>query len=430
MATEKMKVLVIGAGGREHAIAWALAKSPRVDEVVCAPGNAGIAKVARCVHVDVADLHALMALVSREQPGLVVIGPELPLSLGLTDELLRRGVRVFGPTKAAATLETSKSFAKRFLQRHNLPTAAYAVISEESEAEDVLTHFRFPVVVKADGLAAGKGVVIAKTKEEAHAAIAGLFSGQLLGTRERSVLIEEFLDGEELSFLVISDGTHASPLAPAQDHKRIGEGDTGPNTGGMGVYSTDAMLSPELRDWIMHHIVQPTLDGMRAEDAPFVGVLYCGLMMTARGPMVLEFNARFGDPETQAILVRLESDLLDAMEAAVEGRLSETELRWKPGASACVIASSAGYPGHYPKGLPITGLERAALIHDVEVFHSGTGEKGGHLVTAGGRVLGATAVAPDLEWALAKAYEALGMIHFDGIYYRHDIGYRAVKETK
>jgi phosphoribosylamine--glycine ligase len=425
-----MKVLVIGAGGREHAIAWALKKSPRVSEVVCAPGNAGIAKVARCVPVDVADLHALMDLVAKEQPGLVVIGPELPLSLGLTDELMRRGVRVFGPTKAAAVLETSKSFAKRFLQRHNLPTAAYAVINEESEAEEALEHFHFPVVVKADGLAAGKGVVIAKTEQEAHAAIAGLFSGQLLGTRERSVLIEEFLDGEELSFLVVSDGTHAAPLVAAQDHKRIGEGDTGPNTGGMGVYSTDAMLSPELRDWIMHHIVQPTLDGMRAEDAPFVGVLYCGLMMTARGPMVLEFNARFGDPETQAILMRLDSDLLEAMEAAVEGRLSETELRWKHGASACVIASSAGYPGHYRKGLPITGLERAGLIHDVEVFHSGTAEKEGQIVTAGGRVLGATAIAPDLEWALAKAYEALGMIHFDGIYYRHDIGFRAVKEAK
>jgi phosphoribosylamine--glycine ligase len=430
MDTLSMKVLVIGAGGREHAIAWALAKSPRVSDVVCAPGNAGIAKVARCVPVDVADLHALMELVAKEQPGLVVIGPELPLSLGLTDELLRRGVRVFGPTKAAAALETSKSFAKRFLQRHNLPTAPYAVISEESEAEDALAHFHFPVVVKADGLAAGKGVVIAKTEEEAHAAIAGLFSGQLLGMPERSVVIEEFLDGEELSFLVISDGTHAAPLVAAQDHKRIGEGDTGPNTGGMGVYSTDAMLSPELRDWIMHHIVQPTLDGMRAEDAPFVGVLYCGLMMTARGPMVLEFNARFGDPETQAILMRLDSDLLEAMEAAVEGRLSETELRWKQGASACVIASSAGYPGHYRKGLPISGLERAALIHDVEIFHSGTAEKGDHIVTAGGRVLGATAIATDLEWALAKAYEALGMIHFDGIYYRHDIGYRAVKEAK
>jgi len=424
-----LKVLVIGGGGREHAIAWKLAQSPRAGEIVCAPGNAGIAAVARCVPVDLGDPGAMIALALQEQPDLVVIGPELPLSLGLADELLGRGFRVFGPTRAAAALETSKSFAKRFMQRHNLPTGAYAVIHEESEAEGVLGHFRFPVVVKADGLAAGKGVIICHSAEEAHNAIAGLFSGHLLGAAEHSVVVEEFLEGEELSFLVITDGTHAAPLAPAQDHKRIGEGDTGPNTGGMGVYSTDDMLSPELRDWILHHIVQPALAGMRSEDAPFVGVLYCGLMMTARGPMLLEFNARFGDPETQAILVRLDSDLLEAMVAAVEGRLSETELRWKPGASASIVAASAGYPGPYRKGLPITGLDRALLVHDVEIFHSGTAMREGRYVTAGGRVLAVTATAPDLEWALAKAYEALGMIHFDGIYYRHDIGRRGLKQT-
>src|SRR6201987_1312814 len=406
MGRSSMKVLVIGAGGREHAIAWALKKSPRVSEVVCAPGNAGMAKVARCVPVDVADLNALMDLVAKEQPGLVVIGPELPLSLGLTDELMRRGVRVFGPTKAAAVLETSKSFAKRFLQRHCLPTAAYAVISEESEGEEALGHFHFPVVVKADGLAAGKGVVIAKTEQEAHAAIAGLFSGQLLGAPEASVLIEEFLDGEELSFLVISDGTHAAPLAAAQDHKRIGEGDTGPNTGGMGVYSTDAMLPPELRDWIMHHIVQPTLDGMRAEDAPFVGVLYCGLMMTARGPMVLEFNARFGDPETQAILMRLDSDLLEAMEAAIEGRVSDGDFRWSPDAAVCVVMASGGYPGTFEAGKKISGLEEAEKVAGVKVFHAGTTRHDDAYFTAGRRVLGITARAPTLELAVERAYEA------------------------
>ena len=421
-----MKVLIIGSGGREHALAWALAQSPRVDEVVCAPGNAGMAQVARCVAADVSNLDAMVALAAAEQPSLVVIGPELPLSLGLADELTRRGVRVFGPTKAAAQLETSKSFAKRFLQRHNIPTAAYAVIANAGEAEEALTHFHYPLVVKADGLAAGKGVLICQSLEEAHAAIAGLFSGQLLGAPEASVVIEEFLEGEEISFLVLSDGTHAAPLVAAQDHKRIGEGDTGPNTGGMGVYSTDTMLAPELRDWILHHIVQPTLDGMRAEEAPFIGVLYCGLMMTPRGPMVLEYNARFGDPETQAILVRLDSDLLEALEAAVEGRLSEAELRWKAGASACVIASAAGYPGAYKKGQSITGLERAKAFVGVEVFHSGTAEKHGQIVTAGGRVLGVTATASTLEGALARAYEAMGMLHFDGIYYRHDIGRRAL----
>lgn len=420
-----MKVLIFGAGGREHALAWAVARSPRVDAVVCAPGNVGIAQTARCVPADVTRLDSMLAVVEAEQPDLVVIGPEIPLSLGLTDALTKRQVRVFGPARAAAQLETSKSFAKRFMQRHNIPTAAYAVIAAESEASEALAHFHAPLVVKADGLAAGKGVIICQSIEEAHAAVAGLFSGKLLGARADSVVLEEFLEGEELSFLVLSDGRHAAPLAPAQDHKRIGEGDTGPNTGGMGVYSTDALVSPELRDWILHHIVQPTLDGMHAEEAPFIGVLYCGLMMTPRGPMVLEYNARFGDPETQAILARLDSDLVDALEAAVEGRLSETELRWKPGASVCVIASAAGYPGSYQKGDVITGLKSAAAVPGVEVFHSGTAEKDGNLITAGGRVLGVTAAAATLEQALARAYEAMGKLHFDGIYYRHDIGHRA-----
>jgi phosphoribosylamine--glycine ligase len=282
-------------------------------------------------------------------------------------------------------------------------------------------------VVKADGLAAGKGVIICQSHRTAVEAAGGLFDGALLGVAEQQVVIEEFLEGEEVSFLCLTDGKHVAPLAPAQDHKRIGEGDTGPNTGGMGVYSTDSMLDEGMTQWILHHIVQPTVQGMADEDTPFTGVLYCGLMMTARGPQVLEFNARFGDPETQAILMRLESDLLEALEAAVEGRLSDTELKWKAGASACVIASSAGYPGLYPKGLPIMGLERAALVHDVEVFHSGTKEQDDRILTAGGRVLGVTATAADLEWALAKAYEAMGMIHFDGIYFRRDIGRRAVK---
>ncbi|MGI8770652.1 MAG: phosphoribosylamine--glycine ligase [Acidobacteriaceae bacterium] len=430
-----MKVLIFGGGGREHALAWAIAKSPRGAEVICAPGNAGIAEIARCVPADLASLSSMLGVVTAEQPDLVVIGPELPLSLGLADELARRGIRAFGPTRAAAMLETSKAFAKRFMQRHTIPTAAYAVVTTPAEARDALDLFHPPLVIKADGLAAGKGVLICANEAEALSAIDGLFSGSLLqqsglGAAAQTVVLEEFLEGEELSFLVLTDGKHAAPLAPAQDHKRIGEGDTGPNTGGMGVYSTDSMLEPEMRDWILHHIVQPTLDGMAAEDAPFVGVLYCGLMMTARGPMVLEYNARFGDPETQAILVRLESDLLEALEAAVDGRLSETELRWKPGASACIIASSAGYPGSYTTGHPITGLPPASVDaveeNAVEVFHSGTKETSEGLVTAGGRVLGVTAAAPSLEAALARAYGAMGKIHFDGIYYRQDIGHRAV----
>ncbi len=325
-----MKVLIIGSGGREHALAWAIRKSPRVREVVCAPGNGGIAQVARLVNANQKDVNDLLRAVVAKNPDLTVVGPEVPLALGLVDEMRRRSLAVFGPTQAAAMLETSKAFAKRFMQRHQIPTANYAVCTTQEEALQALELFHLPVVIKADGLAAGKGVLICNTKKEAQDGIAGLFSGKLLGTVETSVVIEEFLQGEEVSFLVLSDGKNAVSLVPAQDHKRIGEGDTGPNTGGMGVYSTDTMLDPQMREWIMHHIVQPTIDGMAAEDTPFVGVLYCGLMMTPRGPMVLEYNARFGDPETQAILVRLESDLLEGLEACVTGRLNDAVFRWRP----------------------------------------------------------------------------------------------------
>lgn len=422
-----MKVLVIGSGGREHALAWAIRKSRRVDEVVCAPGNGGIQSVARCVAASQKDLDDLLRVVAAEKPDLTVVGPELPLSFGLVDELQRRSIPVFGPTRAAAMLETSKAFAKRFLQRHNIPTANYAICSSEHEAQASIDLFHAPLVVKADGLAAGKGVLICQSKREALDAVAGLFSGRLLGTAEHSVVIEEFLTGEEISFLLLSDGKHVVPLVPAQDHKRIGEGDTGPNTGGMGVYSTDGMVDAKMAEWIVHHIAQPTIDGMAAEDTPFAGVLYLGLMMTAKGPMVLEFNARFGDPETQAILVRLESDLVEGLEACVEGRLSETEFRWRPGASACVIASSEGYPGSYTTGRRITGLDRAAELPGVEVFHSGTALVEGEYLTTGGRVLGATAVGEDLTQALGRAYEALDRIRFEGMYYRRDIGHRALK---
>ena len=423
-----MKVLVIGSGGREHALAWAIRNSRRVDEVVCAPGNGGISAVARCVPASQKDLGDLLRVVAAENPDLTVVGPELPLSLGLVDELRRRSIPVFGPTRAAAMLETSKAFAKRFLQRHNIPTAAYAVCSSEQEARDSIDLFHAPLVVKADGLAAGKGVLICQTKHEALEAAAGLFSGKLLGTVEQSVIIEEFLEGEEVSFLLLSDGKHVVPLVPAQDHKRIGEGDRGPNTGGMGVYSTDEILDVKMTEWLIHHVAQPTIDGMAAEDTPFVGVLYVGLMMTARGPMVLEFNARFGDPETQAILMRLESDLVEGLEACVEGRLSETEFRWRPGASACVVASSEGYPGSYTTGKRITGLNQ--VYPGVQVFHSGTALVEGEYLTSGGRVLGVTAAGSDLEGALGLAYDALAKIHFDGMYYRRDIGHRALKPKR
>jgi phosphoribosylamine--glycine ligase len=422
-----MKVLILGSGGREHALAWAIALSPRVTEIVCAPGNGGMAQMARCVPVDLKSLDAMVRLAEAERPALTVVGPEQPLSLGIVDALRERGLRVFGPTRAAAMLETSKGFAKQFLKRHNIPTANYAICSNAAEVDKVIEMFHAPIVVKADGLFAGKGVIICPSRHTAVEAAQGLFSGALLGEAARQIVIEEFLEGDEVSFLCLSDGKHVAPLVPSQDHKRVGEGDTGPNTGGMGVYSTDTLLDPAMSEWILRHIAEPTVTGMAAEGAPFSGLLYCGLMMTARGPQVLEFNARFDDPETQAILVRLESDLVDALEVCIDGRLSETTLRWSAGASACVVASSGGYPGSYKTALPIAGLAAAAQVPGVEVFHAGTVLKDGQMLTAGGRVLGVTAAADSLRQALDRAYQAMAEISFEGMYYRRDIGHRALK---
>src|SRR6202167_1935134 len=415
-----MKVLIFGSGGREHALAWAVKRNERVTEIVCAPGNGGIAEIARCVSTDLKNINSLVRVALDEQPGLTIVGPELPLSLGIVDALQSHGLRVFGPTRAAAMLESSEGFAKRFLQRHNIPTANYAVCTTAEELEKAVEIFHPPIVVKADGLAAGKGVLICQSRHTAVEAAQGLFTGSLLGEAERQVVLEEFLTGDEISFLCLADGTNVAPLAPAQDHKRIGEGDTGPNTGGMGVYSTDTLLEPGMSEWILQHIAKPAVEGMAKEGTPFTGVLYCGLMMTARGPQVLEFNARFGDPETQAILVRLDSDLVDALEACVDGHLAETPLRWSPGASACVVASSGGYPGSYKTCLPITGLAVAAQVPGVEVFHAGTSLKNGQVLTAGGRVLGVTAAADSLSEALARAYQAMAEIRFEGMYYRRD----------
>ena len=421
-----MKVLVIGSGGREHALVAAVQKSPRVTQVVCAPGNGGISTMARCVAVQQNNLGDLLRVVEAEQPDLTIVGPELPLSLGLVDALQQRGLRVFGPTQRAAQLETSKAFSKEFMQRHSIPTARYAVCRSVEEVQQALTHFHAPVVVKADGLAAGKGVVICTSKEEALATAKSMFSGDLLGTAERRIVLEEFLDGEEISFLVLADGKHTLPLAAAQDHKRIGEGDTGLNTGGMGAYSTDSLLDASMRDWLITHVAQPVIDGMAAEDCPFTGVLYCGMMMTARGPMVLEFNARFGDPETQAILPRLQSDLVTVCEAAAEGRLDQIQLQWNPQPSVCVVAASAGYPGTFASGKTIQGLDAATSVPGVQVYHSGTTSKDGAILTSGGRVLAVSAQADTLSAACTQAYAALEKIHFDGIYYRRDIAHRAL----
>jgi len=426
-----MKVLVIGGGGREHALVWALHKSPQVTEILCAPGNGGIAQLARCISVDPGNLHEMVNIVSIEQPALTVIGPELPLSVGLVDELIKRGYRVFGPTQAAAMLETSKAFAKKFMQRHDVPTAAHAICVTLEEVHEELPRFAMPVVVKASGLAAGKGVVICETHLQAEEAAAQMFSGALLGTAESEVVLEEFLTGEELSFFALCDGTHAIEIASAQDHKRVGEGDTGPNTGGMGAYSTDGIATPAMRQWLLRNIAQRTVDGMKSEGEPFKGVLFCGIMMTPRGPMVLEFNTRFGDPETEAILLRLETDIVDLFNASIDGTANQLTITMRPGASVCIIAASGGYPGKYASGKPIHGLSNmGSQSEDVVVFHSGTAIKDGQLVTAGGRVLAISAVALDLQTALNKAYAELAKISFEGMQYRRDIGHRALRQEQ
>jgi phosphoribosylamine--glycine ligase len=422
-----MKVLVIGSGGREHALCWKLAQSPRVSKVYCAPGNGGIGNVAECVAADPKSLDSLISVARKLQPDLTVVGPELPLNLGIVDEFTRRGWKIFGPTKAAAQLESSKSFAKEFMQRHRIPTAHYAICNSLDELDEALPHFSAPLVVKADGLAAGKGVVICRTKEEAASVAAEMLNGKMLGEAGSRVVLEECLEGEELSFLVISDGERVAPLVAAQDHKRVGDCDTGPNTGGMGAYSTSNLVDEQMQNWLLEHIAKPVVEGMKAEDAEYKGVLYCGLMMTARGPMVLEFNCRFGDPETQPILMRLESDLLEALEASVEGRVSDGDFRWSQDASVCVVMSSGGYPGVFEIGKKITGIEDAERIDGVKVFHSGTTHHSGSYHTAGGRVLGVTACAPDLGSAVQRAYQAVSKINFEGAHYRTDIAARALK---
>jgi len=422
-----MKVLVLGSGGREHALVWKLRQSPRVTEVYCAPGNGGIAQDATCVPVDLKNLDSIVDVAKRVQPDMTVVGPEMPLMLGVVDEFRRRGWPVFGPTQAAAQLESSKSFAKAFMQRFRIPTAGYVLCTTDAEIKDALAHFHPPIVVKADGLAAGKGVVIANSKEEAATVAAEMLSGKMLGEAGRQVVLEEFLVGEELSFLVLSDGERVAPLVAAQDHKRIGDGDMGPNTGGMGAYSTPDIIDEQMSEWLIHHVAQPVIDGMRQEDAPYTGILYCGLMMTATGPMVLEFNCRFGDPETQPILMRLESDLLEAFEASIEGRVSDGVFRWSNDATACVVMSSGGYPGTFEMGKEISGLNAADALDETKVFHAGTSLRDGKFYTNGGRVLGVTARGGDLREAVDRAYAAVEKIHFDEMYFRKDIAHRGLK---
>jgi phosphoribosylamine---glycine ligase len=419
-----MKVLVLGSGGREHALVWKLRQSPRVSKIYCAPGNGGIAAEAECLPADLKNIESLVHVAKRIEPDLTVVGPELPLTLGVVERFAVHGWKAFGPTAAAAQLESSKSFAKLFMQRHHIPSAHYAICKSREEVRDALGHFHMPVVLKADGLAAGKGVVICKSKDEAASVASEMLSGKMLGEAGLCVVIEECLQGDELSFLVLSDGDRVAPLVAAQDYKRIGDGDTGPNTGGMGACSSQALLDEQMQNWIVQHIARPVVKGMRAEGVEYKGILYCGLMLTARGPMVLEFNCRFGDPEAQTILMRLESDLLEALEAAIEGRVSEGDFRWSTDATACVVMASGGYPGTFEAGKKISGLEEVDPMEGIKVFHAGTSARDHTYFTAGGRVFGITARARELKTAVARAYEAVAKISFEGAHYRKDIAAR------
>jgi phosphoribosylamine--glycine ligase len=417
-----MKALVIGGGGREHALCWKLKKSPSVEHVWCAPGNDGIAQDAECLPASVGDIPGILALAQKLRPDITVVGPEEPLVLGLSDELTRNGFRVIGPSRAAAQLEGSKVFSKRFMERNAIPTARiYGIYDDLGKAESALETVPLPVVIKADGPCAGKGVLVTGSLLEAQHFVRRLMSQKEFGAAGGTVLLEEALEGVELSFIVLSDSQNFMPMVPARDHKRVFDGDQGPNTGGMGAYSADGMLSTDIQAVILEKVVRPTLAGIAREGSPFVGFLYSGLMLTPKGPKVLEYNCRMGDPECQAIVARMDFDLGEALQAAAEGHLRGFSARWNPAASVCVVLTSGGYPGAYQKGKRISGLREAEKSGDVVVFHSGTKAADGNFVTAGGRVLGVTAAAGDLSSAGARAYAAAGRIRFDDMHYRKDI---------
>lgn len=424
-----MKVLVVGGGGREHALAWKIAQSPVCSELLCAPGNPGIAKVARCLPVAAEDVSGLVALARREQVDLVVVGPEKPLSLGLADALAEAGIRCFGPRANAAEIESSKAFAKGLMERAGIPTAAFGVFEDPEEAKRFARRWDGRVAVKADGLAAGKGVVVCSTVAEADAAIDSMLVARSFGSAGARVVIEERLEGEEASVIALVDGERFVVLAPAQDHKRAGDGDTGPNTGGMGAYSPTPAVGPADLERIEREILEPAVRQLAKEGRPFRGALYAGLMMTPGGPKVIEFNARLGDPETQPILARLESDLLPALDAVARGDLRGVDLRFSERPALTVVMAAEGYPGSVRKGDPIEGLDRVEEGADLVVFHAGTEARDGRIVTAGGRVLGVTARGATLEEARARAYAACEQIRFAGVHYRRDIAHRALARS-
>jgi phosphoribosylamine--glycine ligase len=425
-----MRILVVGGGGREHALVWKLAQSPQAEALFCAPGNAGIAAHATCVPIAPGDVEGLLGFAERERIDLTVVGPELPLTLGLVDRFAARGLRAFGPTAAAARLEGSKAFAKELLRRLGVPTAEFAVFDDPDAAAQHVRAHGAPIVVKADGLASGKGVFVCATVEEALAAIDALMRRRAFGDAGARVVIEECLVGEELSVMAITDGTTVLPLAPAQDHKRALDGDRGPNTGGMGAYSPTPAATPALEATVLREVLQPVVRGLAAEGVPYTGVLYAGLMVHEGRARVLEFNVRFGDPEAQVVLVRLQADLVELLARACEGRLSGAAIAWDARAAVCVVLAAAGYPGETASGQVIAGLERLAGWRDGVVFHAGTRAVDGKVVTAGGRVLGVTALGAGIRAAVDAAYAAVAEISWPGMHFRRDIGRRALAAKK
>jgi len=420
-----MRVLVVGSGGREHAIVWKLVQSPQVEKVFCTPGNGGIARIAECVDIDATDIKTLVHFAQKKKIDLTVVGPELPLTLGIVDRFREKGLAIFGPTKKAAEIESSKGFAKNFMAKYRIPTAEYKIFSDPEEVIQYIHKKEPPLVLKADGLAAGKGVLICNSRDEAYDGVDKIMRQKVFGNAGNRLIVEEFLRGEEASVLSITDGENLVILPPAQDHKPIFEGDKGPNTGGMGAYAPAPVVSPKLLRTIREKILLPTVLGMKEEGRLYQGVLYAGLMITPEGPKVLEFNCRFGDPETQAILPLLETDIVEIIEASIEGRIRDISLAVRNEAAVCVIIASGGYPGSYEKGKIIYGLDQ--IPSDILVFHAGSKIKGKDIVTAGGRVLGVTALSSTIETAIEKVYKAVGKITFDGAYYRRDIGYKALR---
>jgi phosphoribosylamine--glycine ligase len=420
------RILIVGGGGREHALAWKLAQSPKQPQLWCAPGNAGIASLAHTADIAADNVPALLELVRKQNIDLVVVGPEAALAAGIVDEFQDRGIRIFGPTREAAQIETSKSFCKNLLRKHNIPTANYRVFDRLEDAARYVEKTPHPVVVKADGLAAGKGVVVCRTPEESAAALAQMMRDRVFGKAGERVVVEEFLSGEEVSVIAVTDGQAIAILESSQDHKRVGDGDEGPNTGGMGAYSPAPCFTEDLASRTAREIFVPLVHALRSERKPYRGVLYAGLMLTRTGPKVLEINARFGDPETQPLMMRLKTDLLSLVEATIDGKLSRVDLEWDPGPAVCVVAASGGYPGEFKKGLEVSGLDKADAMPGVKVFHAGTASKGGKVVTSGGRVLGVTARGETVAAARDTAYRAMAAIRFEGMHYRRDIARRAL----